>query len=348
MPLWNDFDELIIDDTLSLDAVGWQGSRLSVKFGDGFGAEARNGAESGLLRWTASDGGVWTDNANYNDLVAGVPTFQYYEQFIRDHINGDSSIFWFEYRGKKYHAAFVNPGYDAERLTSDLFSVSGLEIEQRRVQGVAYNDDGSIYEPWAWLSGRSVVGVSDNTAFTPWPDVGGVHDFSLASLSGGTGPKLQTNEVNSLPIVEFTTDGASCAVTSLTVRNIWLVCKVREATFGSDRVLISDDATTNVLAGEAGTTKFEDGGYGAGFTYKLNGTSYASSNQQAPMSAYGVVHMRWEYGFNFLAEVNLGCGTGGGAEQAPIDVAEFIIDNAEITSSQADRVSRMLKDVYGL
>ena len=30
MPLWNDFDELIIDDTLSLDAVGWQGSRLSV------------------------------------------------------------------------------------------------------------------------------------------------------------------------------------------------------------------------------------------------------------------------------------------------------------------------------
>lgn len=348
MPVfWSDFDELITGDTMNIDAVPWSGDRLRARFRGGFGASSSVGPASGLYRWMLSST-LLADSATYNDPVAGVPSFQYYEDFIKEHITGSTDIFWIEYRGKKYHASFVENGWSPERLTNDLFAVDGIEIEQRRVEGVIYNDDGSIWEPWSWLAASRVTGVADGAAFSPWTDVSGNRDFSLASASGGTGPLLQTNEVNSLATVEFTTDAASYSVTSVGFTNIWMVVKVREATFGSNRVLLADDATTNVWEGDAGTTKFADGGYGGVFTYKKNGVSYASGNQQAPMNAYGLVHLNWSTAFNFLQEVNIGAGTGGGAEASPIDLAEIIFDTEDLSAAHLSRVETMLMAKYAL
>jgi hypothetical protein len=137
------YDEINLTG-MQIDSVDWAGSVLRANFGHGYGAFARTGNAAGLHYWKLSDGGVLPDRTTADCLpISGQSRFDYYYEFFKSHTTGTEEIFIIQWRGKKYHACFVDPKQSFERFTEDLFS-GGVDIRQRRVAGFLYSSDGSI------------------------------------------------------------------------------------------------------------------------------------------------------------------------------------------------------------
>lgn len=166
MPSILDYDEIDLTG-LEIDSVEWSASVLMSNYGDGYGDQAVVGSVNGLLRWKLSSG-AWPDATSYGNLVNGLPRFQYYWEFFRSHTTGIQRIFVIEFRGKKYHADFVDTKINADMFTIDLFG-GGVDIKQRRVSGFLYNDDGSIDTvPPGIPTLLSVTDINEYSALMRW------------------------------------------------------------------------------------------------------------------------------------------------------------------------------------
>lgn len=164
------YDEINLTG-MDIDNVDWGGSRLRVSFGHGYGAFALTGNAAGLHRWKISSGGVLPDRDEADYLpIDGVSRFDYYYNFFKDHTTGAEEIFIVTWRGKSYHACFVEASQSYERFTDDLFN-GGVEIMQRRVQGVTYLDDGSLdidLIPPSVPTGLRIVDSDDTSITVAW------------------------------------------------------------------------------------------------------------------------------------------------------------------------------------
>lgn len=146
MPTISDYDELDLTG-LEIGAISLKVERLTCDFGSGYGASASVGTGSGLWGWELSSE-VVTDDDSYNDLIESVPSFQYYEQFFRDHTEGDAGdLFVIDFRGQKFLASFDTDSIGGEMHTYDLFSLDGVKVKMRRTAGMDFNADGSITVP---------------------------------------------------------------------------------------------------------------------------------------------------------------------------------------------------------
>lgn len=167
---------------MEIDPIGWSGEIIRHKFGSGYGVKTVVGDPAGLWGWViASDALV--DDAAYNDQIGGKPSFQYYFDFIKDHTTGDRDVFIIDFRGRKYHASFAEASIEGVMHTYDLFGLSGVRIEMRRVDGIHYRSDGSIFYPtevpgiYSWHVGYDFPG-----GMASWTDLSGNgHDFDPAS-----------------------------------------------------------------------------------------------------------------------------------------------------------------------
>ncbi|MEO8647990.1 MAG: fibronectin type III domain-containing protein [Acidobacteriota bacterium] len=126
---------------MNIDSVRRRFSVLKASFGDGYELGARVGAAAGTHRWSLSSGCLPGDG-QYGNLIDLQPRFDYYWDFFQRHVANGNAVFVVEFRGKKYHAAFIDTEISAEVFTADLFG-GGVEIEQRRVFGAMYFTDGS-------------------------------------------------------------------------------------------------------------------------------------------------------------------------------------------------------------
>jgi hypothetical protein len=144
---------------MDIDTVERDFPTLKADFGGGLGDAAKLTANGGLHRWAISSGCLPGDDA-YGSLIEGTNRFDYYFDFFKTHTIGADEIFVFVFRGKTYHAGFVENGIDFERFTDDLFA-GGVEIEQRRVEGFAYNADGSMDVLVVDLNGDLIVDDDD-------------------------------------------------------------------------------------------------------------------------------------------------------------------------------------------
>lgn len=181
---------------MQVDSFDWAGSVLRANFGHGYGAFARTGNAAGLHYWKLSDGGVLPDRTTADCLpIGGQSRFDYYYEFFKSHTTGSEEIFIIEFRGKKYHACFVEPKQSFERFTEDLFS-GGVDIKQRRVVGYAYYEaDGSIDDnPPSVPTGLAAVGLTTTSIRLTWEaatdpdfdiDAGDSDDSLVSTLDGG-------------------------------------------------------------------------------------------------------------------------------------------------------------------
>lgn len=327
---------------MEISDISLKVERLKADFGQGYGASATVGSGSGLWGWQIESDAL-PDSTDYGNLISGLPRFQYYEKFYRDHTEGDSSeVFIVDFRGKKYHACFDTDSIAGSMHTYDLFSLSGVSLKMRRLPGVIYNDDGSIFEPDAWIRSDAITGKVDAGSMVgAWSDFNGGVSWDVAS--DGTTPTYETNEVNSLPVVRLTA-GHADLTGALGVYDVFLVVKVSEATFSAARGVLADSAT-DFLIGTNATTKFADPS-DATAEYRLNGTLYANSNRQAPMNAFGIVHLRKATAFNFVTRVRIGKSVAGGAGK--IDIAEAILCTTQISAKMFARITSVLKTRYGI
>ena len=129
---------------MDIDAVERSFSVLEAKYGGGYHAGVLVGPLGGLHRWSLS-AGVLCDSSTYHDPVGGSPSFQYYWNFYQARMEEGNGTFIMDFRGASYHVGFVEKRMTMERFTNDLFG-GGVQIEQRRIAGQAYNSDGSIDE----------------------------------------------------------------------------------------------------------------------------------------------------------------------------------------------------------
>lgn len=354
MPLLSDYRELSLVG-LEIDEVGWKGTRLRAEFGGGYGAFALPlGNSGGLHRWTLSSGALPDDDA-YQNLIEGVPRFQYYFDFFKDHTEGDEEIFMIEFRGKYYHAAFAEPEISAGMETIDLFTMDGVEIIQRKVSGILYDTDGSILFPWMEFDSNDLVTVhelADGNEVPLWYDHNrdDHNDFSGTSTPPHE-PTLQTNEVNGLPVARF--DGANDDLSlgpnnDATLYDIFFVLKVRASTFANDCGILSDPTDDDILVGDSGTTKFQDLSL-TNYEYRKDGVLYADNNQQAPMNEYGVIHLRFADGITFGGSIiAIGVALAGAGTNAAIDLAKIIGYDAALTARQFENLTNGLMDRYDI
>lgn len=146
MPTYDEIDTY----GMQIETTQWAGSVLRASYGGGYGDIALVDNAAGLHLWTMRRGNMPAEAGVLE--VGGTTRFDYYWDFFKDHTTGATEIFIIAYRGKKYHASFVDPSMDATKLSFKLFapewySSGGVKIKQRRVQGFSYDVDGSIPPP---------------------------------------------------------------------------------------------------------------------------------------------------------------------------------------------------------
>jgi len=347
MPLLSDYEEFDLT-ALEIDSVDFEGTKLSVDFGNDYGAFALPaGNNAGPKRWVISSGCL-PDDEDYLNLVNAMPRFEYWVDFWQRHTTGDEEIFMIEFRGEHFHCKFAETTMSAGMESIDLFTTEGVEVVKRRVAGIAYNANGSIRFPYLALDAADLVtveGYVDNGIAYQWTD----HYEPTRVASSFGSPTLQTNEVNSLPVARF--DGVDDVLAypaggSFTLYDIFLVAKVRSATFAADSGLVSSEVE-DLLLGDSGTTKFTDLVI-TNYEYRKNGTLFADNDQQSPMNAYGVIHLRFTDGADFVTGVmNLGSTFDGGVF-SPSDIAEVIGYDFSLSASQYASVTTALMTKYGL
>lgn len=98
-------------------------------------------------------------------------------------------VFIIDFRGKKYHASFVDTKVSFEVFTYDLFA-GGVDIKQRKVSGITYNsDDGSLDLSLPDTpTGFHVVSTTSTSVTLDWDDVVGepLTGGGVALTGGGT------------------------------------------------------------------------------------------------------------------------------------------------------------------
>lgn len=325
MPELSDFQILNLSG-MEIAPVSWKGARLSVSFGDGYGASARVGASSGLWGWSI-ESGCLPDDDSYGNLINSLPRFQYYFEFFKEHITGDRDIFELEFRGKRYHASFVQNEFTGEMLTIDLFSVENLEIKQRRVEGILYGEDGAIFEVanLAGLYSEHLGGTIGTAVGNYWPNE--LDNGITTPFVNGTGDiDVGIDGPGGLHVARFNSEtpgGFTYGNTINFVYEVYIVMKMREATFSNDAGILTSNVTVPFLLGDTGETKFTNIGHGADYEYRYNGELLAESNQTAPMNEWGLVHLLFENG-RTLTNTQVGKDRAATDRYALMDIGHLI------------------------
>lgn len=345
MPI-TDYRELSLVG-MEIDDLDWTGNRLRANFGDGYAASASNGNANGLYRWRLS-AGVLPDDSDYGDLIEGVSRFEYYHEFFKDHTTGAETVFLVEFRGRKYFAEFVENQMSAEMHTIDLFS-GGVEIRQRRVSGYYEGTNGSVFDPsfhsdsiYTWFDETSpdyVGGVFENI------NEPGVRDFDINGdviTGGATQNGLATAKFNSVGA-----DGFINLATTQAFYDVFMVLKVREATFSTYQGVLTASATTAAMVGNNGDTKLTNLSHGAGYTFYKNATLLTEATQNMPMNTFGLIHGRWPAGISLL-NPQIGKDRADATRMLKADIGEIVLFSTAISAEVAADMRGWLMHKWGL
>jgi hypothetical protein len=155
-------------------------------------------------------------------------------------------------------------------------------------------------EIWAFAS-------TTDDASTIYDVSGKGRDLTVASNP----PTLQT-VVKSNSVYFSGTNNAYEMNSAITLKHIFLVVRIDEATFVGNRGLFGS-STQNVLIGNNTTALFQDNGLGANFDYRLDDVAYADNAMSAPMNQWGIIELVLPNGITFanLRIGNLGVGFKG-------------------------------------
>lgn len=224
-----------------------------------------------------------------------------------------------------------------------------VKLVERRINGVSVFNialldlttvQGLTSSLWQWLKASTYSSPS-------WP-------ASYNAAAQGTGDVAKvTAAQNGQDIVRLNAGAGSGyvftqSVNSAATRELFIVMKMREATFSSNAGIFTGSTSAPVLVGASGTTKFQNQGFGTGFTYELNGVPYAEADQQAPMNQWGVVHVRY---------TGTAWATGSGyfygrdrstSNYAKVDIGEVVLCFDTLPEVLANDITQYLVEKWGI
>lgn len=204
---------------------------------------------------------------------------------------------------------------------------SSVSLRQRRLNGVTIFDPLKL-NPLLWY---------DNTSHGSgvWNNKSTLGAFSLTANGDVVFSANPQNGLNTVRLSGTTSNGVLQSFNLNGVYDIFIVMKMREATFSNNAGIYTGTSSDDRLVGTSGGTKFQNYSIG-GLEYYKDGVSYLVTNQQAPMNTFGIVQIRsatTDLGTTSAMQFGLEGGTLG--TYAKVDFAEIIV--APLLSRKEDR-----------
>lgn len=358
MPTISDFNELDLTG-LNVDHVRPTRAILRADYGDGYADTSRVGALGGVRTFQVS--GLWPDDASIAS-IAGKSWKKYYSDFFDERLDNANEPFIISHEGRKWLVDIEGGGYGYEVHTSDLFTPDGITLNLRRVRGLTFCSDGSLFDPSLILSStwgrwRNAASFPDALPFPyvkAWSNEIDPNNHSLEA--GSTDVVVASNVLGSHDALRFsgTTnngfiyDQNATGGSEPTIYEAYFVMKMREATFSNFGGILSADVTIPAILGNQGTTKFFDIGLTANqYEYRKNAVAYAINDQQAPMNAFGVVHARFLDGV-VLENLQIGKDRDFAGRFAEMDLIEAVLCSELLDDRDSEAFSRFLMTYYGI
>lgn len=336
---------------------GIEFTELRNDLGNGYGAQLNFGSNTGLRSWALTFETL-AGTAVPVPTVTGVngetcSREEYlWELYCETRITGKPFVYTCPRNGRYYLVDFVDKKLQYEKQMEVQLYSTGLEIRQVRENGETVFNPIGLTGIAGWYAHAESF---PTTVFTP-----GAADAWINEATGlgnttdwlaVTGDVVNADAVqNSLDVVRFnnsantglltygrTAGGGSLAIT---LKEAFIVMKMREATFSNNAGILTGTAGGSNLAlvGSSGTTKFADQSFGAVYEYRKNNTLYAENDQQAPMNAWGIVHIRHTTGIAIDA-LQVGKSRTTAGTFAEVDIGELIV-------SQTVQPKTMVREIY--
>lgn len=336
-------------------------SVLRNEMGGGYRSARLLGIDTGVRRWrlnlpTLARSSVLPNTVTDVDGSTQVGRFEYVERLFQNNkITGKPFVY--EWKGQYYLVDFEGETFSAARALPRIEIYNGdVILAQRRINGVTvYQVDrlGHNYAPEEWLAQWLEAFRYEQASANLWTGsyIPGEGSGNATGVGGLT--KLAANQ-NGQDVIRF--DGVNdyldtAAVNAKTIREGFIVCKFREASFSGNFGLLTDQASGGAVAMRtvSGTTRFEDRGWAAGtYNYRLNGVEYTQANQQAPMNTWGVVHFRYTDGWAWTNGYRVGRDRETSGSYAPVDIGEIILCEYALPRMISREVTEYLKVKWGI
>jgi hypothetical protein len=299
---------------------------------DGYSSSALFGSPNGLRTWrlrmpTLAGGNLVPSVPNVHGEQVSREEYLW-DLFMESKTSGSPFVFQSPRNGQFYLVRFADRQLSYAGMRVQIYS-TGIELKQVRIGGVSVFDPGKLFpaarDAMAWFDQTQQVADT-------WTPKRGVVGLGPLTRSGDAifGGATQ----NGLPVVRFNSTGTtgivqSASMLGLAIRDLLIVLRINEATFGQTAGIISTSGGLQLLTGENGTTRFADVSLGSFYQFRLDGVERPASDQQAPMERFGVVHLRFsdpDEGF-FMDDLRIGTIGGSPGTHAKMDVAEMVITN---------------------
>lgn len=360
MAALSDYEELDLTG-LNIDHVRPSRSILRANYGEGYADTTRVGSVGGTRAFQLS-AGVWPDDGALA-TIDGVSWMEYYTTFFDERLDNANEPFIIEWRNRKWLVDMAETAYGAECHTSDLFTPDGITLNLRRLRGLTFALDGSVFDPS--LIESYMWGRYRNAQAFPHSFPGPIGDAWKNELEGdvvGLHALVVNGDVVSAPNVHgthdavrfnFTTNNGYLAAIDAaapdddpTIYDVWFVMKMRETTFSNFAGVLTADATIAALVGAgSATARFFNFTIGSSYSYEKNNVTFPEADQQAPMNVFGVVHARFENGIT-LANLQVGKDRAATDRYSEMDVLEFVPCNISVPDYWAEAFNRWLMTYY--
>lgn len=330
---------------------GVQFDELRGNYGDGFETSTLIGSDEGLKSWNLSYDNLTNFNETYTLRGRDYGMAEYlWNLFTYSTKTGEPFVILCPRSNQYYFVRFAETSQSLQRKLTNFYGAS-INFLQRRIKGVSVF---SVENAGAARDYRSTFYASDyadnDTIVINWDSS---HGGGLSVILGVNGaPTYQTNEQNSLPIVRLDgTDDYFANGAAVTVKEAFIVCKYRAATFANTAGLLTGVDNANfapLVATSAGTTflnqSFADS---IGFSYKYNGIEYPQSNMVAPMNEFGLVHFRCEEGFA-LDGLQIGRDRSFSGRFGAFDIGQIVVCSSLLSDEMSTEMTAHLMRIWNL
>ncbi len=291
---------------------------------DGYRATSLFGSNTGVRKWKLKFPTLASSEVMSNTVTdingASVSREQYVRSlYAENKVTGSPFAYQDPANGQYYLVDFEEDELTLARMRVKIYT-TGLTLKQRRITGETifsvaevpttsfgydwFNDNSQDVSEWDNLSpgGLSLTDTGD-VVFDANPQNG----LNVTRLSGSASTGVLNAVGFNAPLYE-----------------IFIVMKMREATFSNNAGIFTGSSDSSILVGTSAGTKFQNL-INAADEYYLNGTLYANSNMQAPMNEWGIVQLRNKSGgYDPGATVQFGKNQATAGTFAKVDLAEII------------------------
>lgn len=290
-------------------------STLQNELGDGYRTSLLVGSNNGLKEWkitlpTLAGSGIPVPTLT--DVNGATVTREQYIRslYIENKVTGTPFVYTDPASGQYYLVDFAEDDLSMERMKVKIFS-TGITLRQRRITGVSVFQVAEMFgtQPATWLVSPTLTDSGGSPALLYL--TGDVLEDSTTGFD-----VWRLNSVSNTGLLKQGLAG------SLTIWDIFIVMKVREATFGQTSGVLTG-TTEQFLIGTSGGTTFTNLGISS-YEYRYNGDLLSIGSQTAPMNTWGLVHQRFAVGRTITAPQFGQDRTVGTSTKAEIDIAEIV------------------------